>query len=83
MRFSVNTLIGLLPFFSDDSISNKLLINLIKKSEDILFTFLLIKKIELGKEITLEGFVKSQSKGKYHSGFETVVNRIKFVEEDK
>jgi len=37
----------------------------------------------LGKEITLEGFVKSQSKGKYHSGFETVVNRIKFVEEDK
>jgi hypothetical protein len=41
------------------------------------------KKIDLGKEITLEGFVKSQSKGKYHSGFETVVNRIKFVEEDK
>jgi len=40
------------------------------------------KKIDLGKEITLEGFVKSQSKGKYHSGFETVVNRIKFVEED-
>ncbi len=52
------------------------------KNQHIL-KFFTDKKIELGKEITLEGFVKSQSKGKYHSGFETVVNRIKFVEEDK
>lgn len=51
------------------------------KNQHIL-KFFTDKKIELGKEITLEGFVKSQSKGKYHSGFETVVNRIKFVEED-
>jgi hypothetical protein len=52
------------------------------KNQHIL-KFFTDKKIDLGKEITLEGFVKSQSKGKYHSGFETVVNRIKFVEEDK
>mgnify|MGYP001171013999 FL=1 len=40
------------------------------------------KKIEIGKEISLEGFVKSQSKGKYHGGQETVVNRIKFIEDE-
>lgn len=41
------------------------------------------KKIETGKEITVDGFVKSQAKGKYHPGYETLINRIKFVEEDK
>jgi hypothetical protein len=41
------------------------------------------KKIVKGKEITIEGFVKSQAKGKYHAGFETLVNRVKFVEEEK
>jgi len=41
------------------------------------------KKIAPGIEITVEGFVKGQSKGKYHAGFETVINRIKFVEEGK
>ena len=41
------------------------------------------KKIVKGKEITIEGFVKSQAKGKYHAGFETLVNRVKFVEDEK
>ena len=35
------------------------------------------KKIDTGTEITVEGFVKSQNKGKYHNGYETVINRIK------
>lgn len=39
------------------------------------------KKIETGKEITVDGFVKSQAKGKYHPGYETLINRIKFVDE--
>ena len=41
------------------------------------------KKIAKGKEITVDGFVKSQAKGKHHAGYETLINRIKFVEEDK
>ena len=35
------------------------------------------KKIETGSEIVIEGFVKAQSKGKYHVGQETIINRIK------
>lgn len=38
------------------------------------------KKIETGSEITIDGFVKSQSKGKYHVGQETIINRIKIKE---
>jgi len=51
MRFSIKTLIGLLPFFNDESISNKLLIKLIKKFDETLFTFLRIKKILFGFDI--------------------------------
>jgi len=39
------------------------------------------KKIDTGTEITVEGFVKSQNKGKYHNGYETVINRIKIHDE--
>ena len=52
------------------------------KNQHIL-KFFTDKKIAPGKVITVEGFVKGQSKGKYHAGFETVINRIKFVEEGK
>jgi|TARA_R100000081_G_C4785945_1_gene154549 hypothetical protein len=40
------------------------------------------KKIDTGAEITVEGFVKSQNKGKYHNGYETVINRIKIHEDE-
>ena len=40
------------------------------------------KKIDTGTEITVEGFVKSQNKGKYHNGYETVINRIKIHEDE-
>ena len=39
------------------------------------------KNIESGSDIVIEGFVKSQSQGKYHTGFETIINRIKIQEE--
>ena len=39
------------------------------------------KNIDLGKEIKLDGFVKAQTKGRYHNGMETVINRIKIQEE--
>tara|TARA_B100000927_G_scaffold287538_1_gene280602 strand:+ start:1012 stop:1686 length:675 start_codon:yes stop_codon:yes gene_type:complete len=39
------------------------------------------KKLKTQSKITIEGFVKSQAKGKYHPGFETVINRIKLVED--
>ena len=51
INFSVKTFIGLLPCFSNDSISNKLLIKLIKYSCDTFFTFLRIKKILFGLEM--------------------------------
>ena len=35
------------------------------------------KNIVSGANIVVEGFVKSQSKGKYHAGTETIINRIK------
>tara|TARA_R110001592_G_C12968934_1_gene733100 strand:+ start:123 stop:776 length:654 start_codon:yes stop_codon:yes gene_type:complete len=38
------------------------------------------KKQEKGATITLEGFIKSQAKGKFHVGQETIVNRIKIAE---
>ena len=39
------------------------------------------KKITTGNEIAIEGFVKSQSKGKYHTGQETIINRIKIIDQ--
>ena len=38
------------------------------------------KKQVLGKEINISGYVKSQSEGRYHSGMETIINRIKIEE---
>lgn len=38
------------------------------------------KKQALGKEIKISGYVKSQSEGRYHSGMETIINRIKIEE---
>ena len=35
------------------------------------------KHIKIGENILIEGFVKSQSTGKYHPGQETILNRIK------
>ena len=50
------------------------------KNEHIL-KFFTDKNIESGSDIVIEGFVKSQSQGKYHTGFETIINRIKIQEE--
>jgi len=47
----VKTFIGLLPCFSNDSISNNLLVKLIKYSCDTFLTFLRIKKILFGLEM--------------------------------
>ena len=38
------------------------------------------KKVDTNKKIVVEGFVKSQSKGKFHPGQETILNRVKFEE---
>ena len=38
------------------------------------------KKVDNNKKIIVEGFVKSQSKGKFHPGQETILNRVKFEE---
>lgn len=35
------------------------------------------KSQTLGDEIKITGFIKSQQKGKYHNGMETIINRIK------
>jgi len=40
------------------------------------------KKINLNTKIKVDGYVKSQSKGKFHNGMETIINRIK-IHEDK
>jgi len=50
------------------------------KGEHIL-KFFYSKNINLGDTITLEGYVKSHNKGRYHNGMETVVNRIKISSE--
>ena len=39
------------------------------------------KKIELGTEIRVDGYIKSQSKGRFHNGIETIINRIKIHED--
>lgn len=38
------------------------------------------KILKLNSIVTLEGYVKSQSRGRYHNGTETFLNRIKFVD---
>lgn len=35
------------------------------------------KKLDIGTTVNVTGFVKSQNKGKFHNGFETIINRIK------
>ena len=37
------------------------------------------KKVEVDSTINVKGFVKSQGKGRFHNGFETIINRIKIV----
>lgn len=44
--------------------------------------FFFDKKLPVGENVTVTGFVKSQSKGKYHAGFETILNRIKIEGEN-
>jgi hypothetical protein len=40
------------------------------------------KSIKLGEVIKVDGYVKSQSKGKFHNGTETIINRIKIHEDE-
>jgi len=35
------------------------------------------KKLDVDATVNVTGFVKSQNKGKFHNGFETIINRIK------
>jgi hypothetical protein len=35
------------------------------------------KKLDVDTIVNVTGFVKSQNKGKFHNGFETIINRIK------
>jgi len=37
------------------------------------------KGLTVGDDITITGFVKSQGKGRYHNGMETIINRIKIA----
>lgn len=39
--------------------------------------FFLDKKLDVDTTVNVTGFVKSQNKGKFHNGFETIINRIK------
>lgn len=39
------------------------------------------KNIKLGSEIRVDGYIKSQGKGKFHNGIETIINRIKIHED--
>ena len=36
---------------------------------------------EVGKTIEVEGYVKDQKRGRYHNGQETILNRIKIIED--
>lgn len=37
------------------------------------------KELKLNSTVTLEGYVKSQNRGRYHNGIETLINRIKIA----
>ena len=41
------------------------------------------KKLEVGNVINVTGFVKSQNKGRFHNGFETIINRVKIGDDSK
>lgn len=41
------------------------------------------KNINKNSVINIEGYVKSQSKGRYHNGMETIINRINILDEEK
>tara|TARA_Y100000389_G_scaffold184811_1_gene203602 strand:- start:93 stop:773 length:681 start_codon:yes stop_codon:yes gene_type:complete len=41
------------------------------------------KSIDKDSNINLEGYVKSQSKGRYHNGIETIINRVKIQGDEK
>ena len=38
------------------------------------------KSFKVGSDVKLEGYVKSQGRGRYHNGQETIINRIKIKE---
>lgn len=38
------------------------------------------KSFEIGSNVKLDGYVKSQGRGRYHNGQETIINRIKIKE---
>ena len=40
-------------------------------------------KLTINKTIKIQGFIKSQSKGRFHNGFETIVNRVKIGDDIK
>tara|TARA_B100001564_G_C20424515_1_gene571627 strand:- start:83 stop:748 length:666 start_codon:yes stop_codon:yes gene_type:complete len=41
------------------------------------------KKLDVGNVINVTGFVKSQNKGRFHNGFETIINRVKIGDDSK
>lgn len=41
------------------------------------------KNINLGDDIKIDGYVKSQSKGRYHNGSETIINRVRIHEKEE
>jgi|TARA_R110001592_G_scaffold309922_3_gene584454 hypothetical protein len=41
------------------------------------------KKVDVDSIINIKGFVKSQNKGRFHNGFETIINRVKIIDEPK
>lgn len=38
------------------------------------------KSLKLNSKISVEGYVKSQNRGRYHNGIETLINRIKIAD---
>lgn len=50
-------------------------------SDQHILKFFHSKNIKLGDKIKVDGYVKSQNKGRYHNGVETVINRIKIQED--
>lgn len=41
------------------------------------------KLIKINTTVEIAGFIKSQAKGRYHAGHETLINRVKFKEDEK
>jgi len=41
------------------------------------------KMLKQGDSISIEGYIKSQNKGRYHNGYETIINRINILDGKK